>query len=279
MNWSASDNSPIPVKQYSVFRRIDGNKSGLPGDWDYVETVPEIGLAEYNLVVPTLCDSTINEGMCRSTFFIRSTTDDPERAYDSPSRSGYSVDNLEPSIPSSLLLTGSRLAWDDPVDPDFRFFSIYGGLTEVPDGSEVLVAQTMEPSFDVAIDIHPFYHVSATDFSGNESELASTANNVSGVEVTNPLGIGFLGNWPNPFNPQTTIAFDMTSERAVNLRIYDVAGRLVNSLLDDEMVTSGRNEIVWRGRDMDGKTAPAGVYFYRLEAGSYSETKRMVLVK
>ena len=84
---------------------------------------------------------------------------------------------------------------------------------------------------------------------------------------------------PNPFNPHTNISFDLPSERAVSLRVYDVAGRLVDSLLDDEVSQAGRNEVVWRGRDLDGRVAPAGVYFYRLEAGNFSETKRMTLVK
>ena len=85
--------------------------------------------------------------------------------------------------------------------------------------------------------------------------------------------------FPNPFNPQTTIAFDLPNEMAVSLRIYDMSGRLVDVLLDGDIVAQGRNEVVWRGRDMTGRVVSAGVYFYRLEAGSYSETKRMVLVK
>ena len=86
-------------------------------------------------------------------------------------------------------------------------------------------------------------------------------------------------NSPNPFNPQTTIAFYMPSQAAVRLAVYDVSGRLVDVIIDNEIVAQGRNEVVWRGRDMSGRVVSAGVYFYRLEAGSYNETKRMVLVK
>ena len=86
-------------------------------------------------------------------------------------------------------------------------------------------------------------------------------------------------NAPNPFNPQTTIAFDMPKQEAVRLTVYDVSGRLVDVLVDNEIAAQGRNEVVWRGRDMAGRVVSAGVYFYRLEAGNYSETKRMVLVK
>ena len=84
---------------------------------------------------------------------------------------------------------------------------------------------------------------------------------------------------PNPFNPQTTIAFDMPTQEAVSLRVYDVAGRLVTTLIDGEVYGNGRQETVWNGRDGSGRQVASGTYFYRLTAGNYTETKRMVLVK
>jgi len=84
---------------------------------------------------------------------------------------------------------------------------------------------------------------------------------------------------PNPFNPRTTIAFDLPRELAVSLRIYDVSGRLVDVLMDDQIAQQGRNEVVWRGRDMTGRILPSGTYFYHLEAGDHVETKRMTLLK
>jgi len=86
-------------------------------------------------------------------------------------------------------------------------------------------------------------------------------------------------NAPHPFNPRTTIAFDLRSEEAVRLRVYDVAGRLVRVLIDGEVYANGRNEAVWNGRDDTGRQLASGTYFYRLTAGSYTETKRMVLMK
>jgi len=85
--------------------------------------------------------------------------------------------------------------------------------------------------------------------------------------------------YPNPFNPQTTIAFDLPKRGSVSLRVFDMAGRLVRNLFTTEPHTPGRHEVVWNGRDDGGRQVASGTYFYRLEAGQYSETKRMVLVK
>ena len=94
-----------------------------------------------------------------------------------------------------------------------------------------------------------------------------------------PSRSALVGAFPNPFNPQTTIAFELPDKRAVSLSIYDVSGRLVDVLIDDEIASPGRNEVVWRGRDRNGRAVSAGVYFYRLDAGSFRATRKMVLVK
>lgn len=94
-----------------------------------------------------------------------------------------------------------------------------------------------------------------------------------------PLIFKLQQNHPNPFNPHTTIAFDLPKQTAVSLRVFDVSGRLVTVLLEGEIEGAGRREVVWTGRDDYGQQVAAGVYFYRLDAGEYSETKRMALVK
>ena len=62
-------------------------------------------------------------------------------------------------------------------------------------------------------------------------------------------------------------------------RVYDVAGRMVADLMNDEVAAPGRNEITWQGDDLEGRSVSAGVYFYRLQAGGNVQTKRMTLLK
>jgi len=90
---------------------------------------------------------------------------------------------------------------------------------------------------------------------------------------------GLFQNAPNPFNPQTTIAFEISAKTTVSLLVFDVSGRMVKVLIDNEIVERGSHEAIWNGRDDTGRKVATGTYFYHLEAGDFSETKRMLLLK
>ena len=85
-------------------------------------------------------------------------------------------------------------------------------------------------------------------------------------------------NYPNPFNPQTTIAFSLAAKGHVSLRIYDVSGALVRILANEDRA-SGAQSATWDGRTDAGAPAASGVYFYKLVAGDFAQTKKMVLLK
>ncbi len=86
------------------------------------------------------------------------------------------------------------------------------------------------------------------------------------------------GNFPNPFNPTTTVSFSLSQGEHVNLSVYDISGRLVKELVDTSM-KAGSHEIIWDGKSDDGVKAASGVYFYKLDAGTYSATDKMVMLK
>ena len=86
-------------------------------------------------------------------------------------------------------------------------------------------------------------------------------------------------NVPNPFNPATTIAYDVPEGGAnVTIRIYDVAGRLIKTLVDGRQL-AGRRSVQWNGRDNRDHRVATGVYFYRMTAGDFVDTRKMVLLK
>lgn len=80
-------------------------------------------------------------------------------------------------------------------------------------------------------------------------------------------------NYPNPFNPSTTIEFALPKAVKVQLRIYDVLGRVVGTLVNEQL-QPGKYEIKFEARDL-----PTGMYFYRFQADNFVETRKMLLVK
>jgi hypothetical protein len=85
-------------------------------------------------------------------------------------------------------------------------------------------------------------------------------------------------NYPNPFNPQTTIAFSIKDRGPVTVKVYNVAGELVRTLVNENRV-AGSYTLVWDGRSEAGSAVASGVYFYKLVANGFSQTRKMVLLK
>jgi hypothetical protein len=83
-------------------------------------------------------------------------------------------------------------------------------------------------------------------------------------------------NYPNPFNSNTTIIFDLMQPENLSLNIYDITGRLVKTLIDDEMWEAGHYSVQWNGKDEHSKEVSSGVYFYKMEAGNFNKTKTMI---
>jgi PBS lyase HEAT-like repeat len=97
-------------------------------------------------------------------------------------------------------------------------------------------------------------------------------------DATDPK-ILFYPNRPNPFNAGTMLVFLLPDQQRVSLKVFDLSGRLVRVLLDDQIMPGGRNDVFWDGRDAAGRVSPTGVYFGRLQAGHFNEIRRMTLLK
>ena len=90
-------------------------------------------------------------------------------------------------------------------------------------------------------------------------------------------------NYPNPFNPETWIPYQLSLPAEVSLQIYDGQGRLVRKQelgwQQAGYYTTAAKAIYWDGRNTSGESVSSGVYFYRLQAGDYSQTRKMVILK
>jgi flagellar hook assembly protein FlgD len=87
-----------------------------------------------------------------------------------------------------------------------------------------------------------------------------------------------LGNYPNPFNPSTTISFTTAKAAPVQITIYNLKGQAVRTW-NLETEAGGNHSVQWDGLDDNGLSLSSGVYFYRMFSGAYSSTRKMVLMK
>jgi hypothetical protein len=200
-------------------------------------------------------------------------TDDPSVYFDSPPDSGYSIDNLAPPPPENLrFLSPAVLSWDECQEADFNHFSVYGSGSSAFDPSATLIECTCGTFCDVTDKFFTTYHVTATDFAGNEG-LASTISSAAGVSE-----YALLKNRPNPFGTRTAIHFHLPQQTRVTLSVFSVNGRLVNALAEDTF-PGGRHMVEWAGDDDTGRSVSSGVYYIRMDAGDFSDSRKMVLLR
>lgn len=107
---------------------------------------------------------------------------------------------------------------------------------------------------------------------------AFVANAAPGLAIV-PEEFELAQNFPNPFNPSTSIRFGLPQQEKVTIRIYDILGREVRTLVDDQAYRAGYHIVTWNGRDKLGLPAASGLYIYRISAGTFSQTQKMLLVK
>jgi hypothetical protein len=93
-----------------------------------------------------------------------------------------------------------------------------------------------------------------------------------------PTSFALGQNYPNPFNPTTNISFSVPKQELVKVEVYDVLGRLISTLVDTELPV-GNYTTTWNGKDVNGASVATGMYIYRMQAGSFSTVKKMLMVK
>ena len=93
-----------------------------------------------------------------------------------------------------------------------------------------------------------------------------------------PTVYALKDNYPNPFNPVTTLRYDLPENGLVNITIYDMLGREVKTLINQAQ-DAGYRSLIWDATNDYGKPVSAGIYLYQIQAGEYMQTKKMVLLK
>lgn len=140
----------------------------------------------------------------------------------------------------------------------------------LPANSDISIVDTLLYQFNNPL----VYEIDAQDYEA--SYIADGSLNPA------PNQIQLYENYPNPFNPNTTISFELPTKSDVELTIYNSAGQLVKTLISDEVV-SGMHQAIWDGKNVSGESVSSGIYLYRLEVvnenAKHTEVKRCVLLK
>jgi hypothetical protein len=160
-----------------------------------------------------------------------------------------------------------------------------------------LSATTTSWTIDTDLEYETVYHWQVVAFNDTGKGEASytwsftTEKEVSEIDdVIDIYGTRLIGNFPNPFNPSTTISFAVETPlmASVLIEVFDMRGRLVRTLLDGSLeqgqalqlrLGAGRHSVVWDGRDDKGNPVSSGIYLYRMVAGEYQSIRRMILLK
>jgi hypothetical protein len=143
--------------------------------------------------------------------------------------------------------------------------SILIDLVAWDDGSELLFT-------NAAGDWVPEYPAS-----GGPIRILDPSDVITNSDIL-PTKFALNQNYPNPFNAGTVLGFDLPTASHVKLTVFNVLGQQVNTLVDEELV-AGSHTVEWDGTTHSGDMAATGVYFYRIDAGDFVETKKMMLLK
>ncbi len=142
---------------------------------------------------------------------------------------------------------------------------------------------TFSITMDSTASIGQFVTATATDSAGNTSEFSAcfeitTAVSVEEPENLVPTEFALFANFPNPFNPETTIRYGVPKTAHVRLIIFNLRGQVVRTLVDEQQ-TAGFHGVKWDGLSDSGEKLASGVYVYRLKAEQFVQTRQMLMLK
>ena len=154
-------------------------------------------------------------------------------------------------------------------------------------GKSLVAAPSMAAKIELTTEQkhHIGLAIDQLESNSNRSDTEQIALNVLQAILPErlPAQTQLLANYPNPFNPETWIPFELAEDSTVTARIYDVTGKLIR-MIELGHVTAGNyvesnRAIYWDGRSENGEFVSSGTYFYQIEAGDYTETRKMVILK
>jgi len=175
------------------------------------------------------------------------------------------------------------LTWDPATEDDFQYYLLERStdeeFTEGNTVSNYLMSNYFEDN-TLEYDTEYFYRVSflASDWSELSEVLSVTLQwmSVDGDQL--PETYALHQNYPNPFNPVTNLSYDLPEDAMVNITIYDMMGKVVTTLVNGQQ-SAGYKTLQWNATNNGGHPISAGLYIYTIQAGTFNQTRKMILLK
>ncbi|MCB5255183.1 MAG: C25 family cysteine peptidase [Candidatus Cloacimonetes bacterium] len=175
------------------------------------------------------------------------------------------------------------LSWDAPDDPEYPLLG-YEVYRRFGAAAFEMVEATQQPLYQETLELYGEYqyYILAIYAEGKSQATLTLSFYWGGVDNPDqplpPAVTGLERNYPNPFNPSTTICFTLSEASAVRLSIYNLKGQRVASLMD-EVLSSGAHRKIWNALDERGRSVSSGIYLIRLETNSGTFTQKAMLMK
>ena len=255
---------------------------GMTYYWEYLVSQPAGHLPRYSYVAPTTSDSIAGSNPL-TAFLIQARTAGGTSWWFSNPDSGYSVDNLPPEgllyLYGVYAYGGTALHWPESPEQDLGLYHVHRGTSAdfVPGPGNLIASQRDTGYFDPG-PCARYYKVSALDIHGNEGPFKLlTPGNTTGAPV-NGATFEFSLRVPSPVHGAAELRFALPAEGQAALTVFDVSGRQVRRLVAGRLA-AGPHSVGWDLTDGGGRMVPSALYFVRLEAGTRSLTRRLLVTR
>jgi thiol-disulfide isomerase/thioredoxin len=196
----------------------------------------------------------------------------------------FSLDNVRIEATQTIILPPTGLSvdsmtgyftWESPETDELTGYDVY------LDGVFQANVAELEWQFENLVNGASYSAGVAAVYDEGDSDMVTIGFAFNGTGVNNNLFVSHHDlnqNFPNPFNPNTTLNYSLANEDKVMLIVYNMKGQCVKILVDGRF-SAGQHSITWDGTDEYGKPVSSGIYFYKMRSGDFQQTKKMILMK